>query len=122
MAEFLVRIAAHAHSTPQTAHLHVGPYEIVDVQENLWPWTPTELNHPQWRIISIPNVTVAAFAYWADAYYEALSPSSFLKRRWRLDETQIADIVAGWQSGIVNVVPPGDRNKIINAIVDKRVP
>ena len=123
MAEIIVRVVEHDHSTPQTAYLHVGQYEVVTVQENGWAWSALELNNPDWRIIRISNVTAATLAYWADTY--TLPDGSLeYKRGHRIDNTasQVQGIIDSWQIGIVNDISSGDRNKLINAVVDKRVP
>lgn len=123
MAEILIRVVEHSHSTPETAYLHVGQYEVVVVQDNGWPWSANELNNPDWRIIRISNVTAEALAYWADAAFTAQDALQY-KRTNRIDNAQngVQAIIDSWQVGIVNDISPGDRNKLINAVVDKRVP
>ena len=123
MAEILIRMVEHDHSDTPTAHLHVGQYEAVVVRENGWPWSALELNNPDWRIIRISNVTESALAYWADSFTNPDDSLQF-KRGYQIDNTasQVQGIIDSWQVGIVNDIAPGDRNKLINAVVDKRVP
>lgn len=123
MAEILVRVVEHSHSTPETAHLHVGQYEAVVIRGNGWPWSFNELNNPDWRVIRISNVTEEALAYWADAAFTAQEDLQY-KRTYRIDHqaSQVQAIIDSWQVGIVNDISAGDRNKLINAVVDKRVP
>jgi len=121
MAEILIRVVEHRHSTPATAHLHIGAYEVVVIRDNGWPWSRKELNNPDWRVIRIPNTTMDALTNWTDSQLMEDGALVF-KRVNRIDHqiSQVQSIIDSWRTGVVNDISTGDRNKLINAVVDKR--
>jgi len=120
MAEILVRVVPHSHSTPQTEYLHIGQYDAVDMHDDGWGWTPTELNNPEWRVIRIQGTTVEALLQWIAVAFDGTGRMTN-KRKYMLDNTQngVQAIIDSWVNGQVNIVGTGDKNKLINAIVLK---
>ncbi|HCZ47705.1 MAG TPA: hypothetical protein DCZ11_01720 [Gammaproteobacteria bacterium] len=61
MADVLLRVRDKPHQLlPGANGMSLGRGDVVTVRETPWPWTPAELSHPDWRILRLPNVSVAA--------------------------------------------------------------
>lgn len=55
MCEFLFRVRDHS-SDPGT---RLGRGDCVACVENGWVWSESELTHPDWRIVKVPDMSVS---------------------------------------------------------------
>lgn len=67
MCEICVRVTSKTNPNDQVKDAQLTKRgHIIDVRPDGWGWTTTELTNPDWRMISLPNITVSqATAYLA---------------------------------------------------------
>lgn len=63
MAEIMVRVTPKAGANER----HTQPGHIVVACPDGWPWTATELNNPELRIVRLAGVTPEAVSEWQQA-------------------------------------------------------
>lgn len=75
--------------------------DVIEVLPDGWQFSPAELSNPEWRILSLPNVTVAQASHLMSGEVDAdpLKPSRMLQRRgvkFDLDDVALPAAVKTW--------------------------
>ena len=88
MAEAMIALTDKLPSTsPLYAKNHLA-LDIIVVCPDGWPWTPTELTNPDWRLIKIPGVDPAVISQFCDPRLD-VQGNVIRMRDWCFDVTQI---------------------------------
>jgi hypothetical protein len=75
MAEFLIRVR----NKPDHNEMLLSAGDVVVVCEDGWPWSDIERKSPDWRIVAVPGLPLAAAERWVAQ--ELVDEKLFLKRR-----------------------------------------
>lgn len=92
MCEVVIAFVDKMPSTEPLWPLNYLAFDILDVQVDGWPWTPTELGNTNWRFIKAPGVDPAVFAQFASCRLD-VQGNVIRFRDWCFDTTQVPSAV-----------------------------
>lgn len=91
MAEILLRVVDKVGADVYKNCQCLKRGDVVVVQPDGWPWGREELTNPDWRIIKLPNVTVAEMQQFlsAEPITDPAAQSRTRLRRWYYVDTAL---------------------------------
>lgn len=110
MCELLIRVRDKTNDDPYLDARCLKRGDVVVVVEDGWQWEREELTNPDWRILQLPNVTVAqAVAFVGEEVDDnPEQPSRVLRRRgWSfdVDASELPASVRAWFGDDSRAVP-----------------
>ena len=118
MAEILIQIVDKVDNTHTLRAFNYSAGDVIDIQQDQWPWTQKELTNPSWRVVRLNNVAVSSLVDMCSTKKDVLG-HMVGKREKTLDMTKVETLLKAIPLGSVFVASGRNRTDLLDARIVK---